>query len=488
MIYRFGEYELDTGLFELREAGTPQRLEPQVFEVLAFLVENRGRLVTKDELLEKVWGDKYISEAALNSRLMAARRAIGDSGREQRWIRTQYSRGFRFVGSVEEVGLVPTPAVNVEAKDESPSFGVFAMSELLDRVRPETRDSADDPSAYPAAAAPRPQTGLQGSGGGRRSGKSGRRIFITAAALAAVVGLALAGLLLMRDGSGKAALSVTPDCTLPAENVTSTLKAGAITFTSQNEGRSAVYKVNFDGSGLDAVFSDQLFDSDARWSQDGKRMAFTSTAQGNRDIFLTTLGQTPLRLTHDPSDDLEPAWSPDGTLLAFTSSREGQRDIFLITPDGAIRGRVTNDPADDFHPTWSPDGGWIAFASTRNGNRDLFLTRIDGTCLTQLTDHIQDDDQPAWSPNGREIAFQSRRDGNREIYTINVDGNGLSRLTNDTADDRQPTWSPDGNFLAFVSSRDRVRRIYVVQSNGVGLRKLVDALGDQDQPAWLLAP
>jgi pimeloyl-ACP methyl ester carboxylesterase/DNA-binding winged helix-turn-helix (wHTH) protein len=101
MIYRFAGYELDTGLFELREAGAPRRLEPQVFDVLTYLVEHRDRLVTKDELLEKVWGDKYISEAALNSRLMAARKAIGDSGSEQRFIRTQHGRGFRFIGEVE---------------------------------------------------------------------------------------------------------------------------------------------------------------------------------------------------------------------------------------------------------------------------------------------------------------------------------------------------------------------------------------------------
>jgi DNA-binding winged helix-turn-helix (wHTH) protein len=98
MIYRFDDYELDTGRFELRKAGEHRPLEPQVFDVLSYLVENQDRLVTKDELLERVWGDKFISEAALNSRLMAARRAIGDNGREQRLIRTQHGRGFRFVG------------------------------------------------------------------------------------------------------------------------------------------------------------------------------------------------------------------------------------------------------------------------------------------------------------------------------------------------------------------------------------------------------
>jgi pimeloyl-ACP methyl ester carboxylesterase/DNA-binding winged helix-turn-helix (wHTH) protein len=115
VVLRFDTFELDMDRFELRQAGEPVRMEPQVFDVLAYLVVNRDRLVTKDELLEKVWGDKYVSEAALNSRLMAARRAIGDNGREQRLIRTMHGRGFRFVGEAEESGeaqpgtTAPTP-------------------------------------------------------------------------------------------------------------------------------------------------------------------------------------------------------------------------------------------------------------------------------------------------------------------------------------------------------------------------------------------
>ena len=102
MIYRFEDYELDTKLYELRQAGAPVLLEPQVFDVLAYLVQHNEEIVGRDELLEKVWGDKYISEAALNSRLMSARKAIGDNGKDQRLIRTVHGRGFRFVGEIEE--------------------------------------------------------------------------------------------------------------------------------------------------------------------------------------------------------------------------------------------------------------------------------------------------------------------------------------------------------------------------------------------------
>jgi DNA-binding winged helix-turn-helix (wHTH) protein len=102
MIYLFGDYELDTQLFELRVGGKPCHLEPQVFNLLAFLVLHRDRVVTKDELLEAVWGTQFITEATLSSRLMAARKALGDDGQAQRFIKTLRGRGFRFVHEVTE--------------------------------------------------------------------------------------------------------------------------------------------------------------------------------------------------------------------------------------------------------------------------------------------------------------------------------------------------------------------------------------------------
>ena len=102
MIYDFDDFTLDLRRFELSCRGKPVSLEPQVFDVLALLVRHHDRLVTKDELLESVWGDKFVSEAALNSRVMSARKAVGDSGKEQRLIRTVHGRGFRFAGDVRE--------------------------------------------------------------------------------------------------------------------------------------------------------------------------------------------------------------------------------------------------------------------------------------------------------------------------------------------------------------------------------------------------
>ncbi|HEX4983560.1 MAG TPA: alpha/beta fold hydrolase [Ilumatobacteraceae bacterium] len=102
VIFAFSGCVLDAGAFELRRDGSVVVVEPQVFEVLAFLVRHRDRLVSKQELLDEVWGDRFVSESALSSRIKAARRAVGDDGSTQAVIRTVHGRGYRFVADVTE--------------------------------------------------------------------------------------------------------------------------------------------------------------------------------------------------------------------------------------------------------------------------------------------------------------------------------------------------------------------------------------------------
>ncbi|AHG92686.1 transcriptional regulator domain-containing protein (plasmid) [Gemmatirosa kalamazoonensis] len=102
VVYAFGDCELDTRLHELRCAGERRHVEPQVFDVLAYLFASRDRLVTKEELLDAVWGHRYVAPTTLNSRIKHARQAVGDDGAAQRVIRTVHGLGFRVVADVEE--------------------------------------------------------------------------------------------------------------------------------------------------------------------------------------------------------------------------------------------------------------------------------------------------------------------------------------------------------------------------------------------------
>jgi pimeloyl-ACP methyl ester carboxylesterase/DNA-binding winged helix-turn-helix (wHTH) protein len=98
-----GDLELDEELFEVRRSGVRVPLEPQAFDVLLHLVRHRGRVVSKEELMDSIWGGRFVSETAVTSRIKQIRHALGDDGRTQRVVSTLHGRGYRFVASVREI-------------------------------------------------------------------------------------------------------------------------------------------------------------------------------------------------------------------------------------------------------------------------------------------------------------------------------------------------------------------------------------------------
>ena len=102
----FGEYELDERLYELRRRGAIVKIEPKVFDVLAYLVRHRDRVVPKEELLGKLWPGEFVSDSVLPRCVTAARKAVGDDANRQRVIQTVHGRGYRFVAALAESAAV----------------------------------------------------------------------------------------------------------------------------------------------------------------------------------------------------------------------------------------------------------------------------------------------------------------------------------------------------------------------------------------------
>ena len=109
MLYSFDDFVFDTERRELRRGSRLIPLQPQVFDVLAYLIANRLRVVSRDDLIEAVWGGRIVSESALATRINAVRIALGDSWDEQRLIKTLPRKGVRFVGEVREKAPVSAP-------------------------------------------------------------------------------------------------------------------------------------------------------------------------------------------------------------------------------------------------------------------------------------------------------------------------------------------------------------------------------------------
>jgi len=138
MIYRFAPFELDMSQFELREDGEPCSLEPQVFALLAYLIEHRHRLVPKDEIFEKLWDGRVVTDSTLASCVKSARQVVGDSGAAQQFIRTIHGKGFRFVAEVRVVhdsvvvseGGNSSEILTEEAAPRRPSIAVLPFRSL----------------------------------------------------------------------------------------------------------------------------------------------------------------------------------------------------------------------------------------------------------------------------------------------------------------------------------------------------------------------
>ena len=132
MRFLFDDFVLDPERRELTRGDQLVDVAPQVFDLLAYLVQHRDRVVSKDGLLEAIWGDRIVSESTLTSQINAARKAVGDNGDRQRLIRTIARKGFRFIGNVAETPTElsdgsPPPALPLP---DRPSIAVLPFRNL----------------------------------------------------------------------------------------------------------------------------------------------------------------------------------------------------------------------------------------------------------------------------------------------------------------------------------------------------------------------
>jgi len=143
VLFFFDNYTLDTDRSELRRGTDRVAVEPQVFDLLRYLLEHRDRIVSRDDLIVAVWKRRAISDSALDSRINAARKAIGDSGKSQKLIRTIVRKGLRFVGAVRVEAAAPAPSQAVDVTHNSTGDGHAPHERPIIVVLPFTNISAN---------------------------------------------------------------------------------------------------------------------------------------------------------------------------------------------------------------------------------------------------------------------------------------------------------------------------------------------------------
>ena len=254
--------------------------------------------------------------------------------------------------------------------------------------------------------------------------------------------------------------------------------------------------MNADGTGATRLTDNPAIDQDPAWSPDGTRLAFTSTRDGNYEIYVMNAdGSGVTRLTTDPGKDSHPAWC--GTRIAFQTDRilAPFYDVYVMNDDGTGATRLTiGNASSDEHPAWSPSCEQIAYSYDPDGTAaSIHVMNADGSDNHTLVGAGKNSD-PAWSPDGTRIAFKSSRDADqppvpleiREIYVMNADGSGQTRLTHTDVNawNVNPAWSPDGTQIAFQRSRSGDNAIYVMNADGTNLTRLTGDSATDAQPAW----
>jgi len=242
-----------------------------------------------------------------------------------------------------------------------------------------------------------------------------------------------------------------------------------IAFTAKGKKSSAIYAMDFDGSGAYSVSNNSSTNILPAFSPSGGQIAYTSFMRNNPDLYIGKAGGgRPKKVSSHRGMNTGATWSPDGSKLALTLSKDGSPDIYVIdASDGHVIKRLTNDKAIDTSPAWSPDGGQIAFVSDRNGGPQIFVVSASGGAARQVSFNGSYNTTPTWSPRpGKHvIAYTTRDGGHYDIVTLDLDTKTMTRITQNEGNNEEPAFSPNGRAIAFARAGQGV---FIAGADGVG--------------------
>lgn len=353
--YRFSDIELDVERFAVTRAGRRLTLEPKAIDVLRVLVERRGRLVTKDELLDLAWPGVAVTPNALTRVIAQLRRELGDDASDAKYIETVPTRGYRFIA---EMDPAPDPAPAVPAGPVIPAAST---------------------ATQPAAVAP-------------PAARRVPRVAWMAAALAAAVVAAIAATFRAPAASPGATFQAVTDETGSILEAVYAPTGRWLAVVSDRGGDFEIYLRDLASGTSRALTSDGMRNVHPAWSPDGTRVAYHSARR--RGIWVIGVDGGAARQIAPLGS--RPAWSPDGRWIAFQSDEwvvdqaQPGSHLLLVPADGSTAPRqltqAGDPPGGHGTPRWAADGATIYFNS---GYRpaDFWSVRVRDGLLTKRAEN-----------------------------------------------------------------------------------------------------
>lgn len=399
-LYQFGPFHLEVANRRLLRDGEPVALTPKEFDLLLILLEGRGQLVDKAELIDKLWAGVFVEENTLTRTVSRLRRNLGENSGEQRYIETVPKHGYRFIGQVTEIA----------GDDEELVIETETSSHIL-----------IEEAAAPTAPLAKIDADRMTPGTGPRPAFDGRGLLLAAAGVA-LLAVAFAGywfLLRRPPRADQSAFRLVPFASLPGR------------------------------------------EEQPSFSPDGNQMALSwDGGEGTSlDIYVKQIGMgTPLRLTRSSADEINPEWLPDGRLIAFIRSSTTEGGVFIIPALGGPERKLSGVELDALGIGWSADGKEVAVAGREAAGEGagILLINIETGQRRKLTSPPLSfsDNAPAVSPDGKWLAFvRTSNLSINDLYLVAVTGGEPRRLTFDNQRIGGLDWTKDSAEIVFSSNR-----------------------------------